>query len=460
MSEDPWKDDRLGYRDIGTAFTNLVKSINDGKVISIEAGFGRGKTFFREAWAKHLRQEGEVVVELDVQRSDHSGDPVVTLLGALVSELPENEQNKTKAVMESAKKLAAVGAKTIGRAVLKAGADELIDYLTENAIDELGEYDKLADAITNLGGEMSKVAGQLIASQMAAEKVRSEELPQQLKTLRTALTGGNDEGRVVILIDELDRCHPEYAIAFLEAMKLIFAESGFVFVLMVNAEYLENLAKHRFGLQDGEEKYLDKFVDLRLRLEPKNDHKEAAVRELASMLPLSIPFGNSDAFSVEHAASLAGKIAVEYNFSMRKSKRVLLRVEYALRCYSNQPLDASLLVFLAFQSEMSVSLKSDLLPRSFLTPTVGKNNSQPPEPRRSLETPSEIRAYDSKKNQSIQEIAPELLELPEDRYRAPAPPNGERYKPWALVYFYLASHYIPFHEEILNSVAAITVEET
>lgn len=46
-AEDAWKDDKLGYSEIGHAFTNLIQSLDTEKVISIEAGFGRGKTFFR-----------------------------------------------------------------------------------------------------------------------------------------------------------------------------------------------------------------------------------------------------------------------------------------------------------------------------------------------------------------------------------------------------------------------------
>ncbi len=83
-----WGGDLLGFRDVGATFTKLVQSVGadepGSKVISIEAGFGRGKTFFRENWAKELRTAGEVVVEIDARQSDHSGDPVVTFIGALV----------------------------------------------------------------------------------------------------------------------------------------------------------------------------------------------------------------------------------------------------------------------------------------------------------------------------------------------------------------------------------------
>ncbi|SEB40995.1 hypothetical protein [Rhodobacter sp. 24-YEA-8] len=61
----PWKDDGLGFAAIGDTVTSLIKSIDDSKVISIEAGFGHGKTFFRRAWAQQLRASGELVIEID-----------------------------------------------------------------------------------------------------------------------------------------------------------------------------------------------------------------------------------------------------------------------------------------------------------------------------------------------------------------------------------------------------------
>ncbi len=104
--DDPWEHDPLGFRSLGETYTNLIQSIeDDSKVLSIEAGFGRGKTFFRRAWAQHLRNKGEIVVEIDAQQSDHSGDPVITFLGALVSEVPEEEQPKTKEALTKRKEV-------------------------------------------------------------------------------------------------------------------------------------------------------------------------------------------------------------------------------------------------------------------------------------------------------------------------------------------------------------------
>ncbi len=453
--EDAWESDRLGYKEIGHAFTNLIQSIETEKVISIEAGFGRGKTFFRKAWAKHLKSSGEVVVEVDVQQSDHSGDPVITLLGALVDALPKGEKGKGKKALESAKKVGAIGARALTRAMLKSGADEVFDAITDSAIDQLEDFDALDGVIKGVGSEMSKVAGQLIASQMAAERVRKTELPEQLEALRDALVEGVENKRVVVIIDELDRCHPEYAISFLEATKLIFGQSGFIFCLMINADYLESLARHRFGVAKEDEKYLDKFVDIRLKLDPKPDTFKTAVYELACDLPLKIPFGEKEAFSVERAAELASILAVECGFSMRKTKRILLKIEIALRCYADRPLDAPLLVFLAFKDESPSRVNQAHLPRSFLTPEEAE--TQLAQKGDHLSNFERQRDIDGKRNAVVHKNAPELLDLPPDRYFNP---NGENYKPWALAFIALAPHYIPSHRSVLDGVSSVLVSET
>lgn len=453
MTENPWESDKLEYSAIGRSFTNLVKSIDTGKVISIEAGFGRGKTFFRTAWAQQLRSEGEIVVEVDVQQSDHSGDPVITLLGALVEALPKDKVKQQKVVFETAQKIGSVGAKALARALLKSGADEVFEAISEKAVDKLEDFDALDGFIKDVGSEMSKVAGQLIASQLATEKVRKSELPEQLALLQKALVEGSGTDRVVILVDELDRCHPEYAISFLEAAKLVFNQTGFIFCLMINASYLESLAQHRFGVSKEDEKYLDKFVDLRLKLEPSRSIFGSAVYELASELPLKIPYGDDPEFLVPRAADLARNLAIECGFSMRKVERILLRVELALGCYSDRPLDAPLLVFMAFSDESPEKVVSSFLPRSFLTPEEGEKVSNGGDT--SFLGSSDERQRHYQRTKRIEDKAPELLRLPLDRYSFPDP--SEKYHPWAIAFCYLAPHYIPDHRSVLDSVASLMV---
>ncbi|NHM20690.1 NTPase [Epibacterium mobile] len=379
-----WEGDSLGYKEVGETFTTLVKSVKDDtKVISIEAGYGRGKTFFRKHWAKHLSDQDEVVIQIDAHLSDHSGDPVLTFIGALVDALPEGADQRRKVAFEKGKQIVGVLGRTVGGVLAKQGAGAIIDYLSDEFLENVDLEEAAEEQLEKFGDNLSKAAGSMIAAQITAERVRKKELPAQMNALRDALTEGKPNKRVIVMVDELDRCHPDYAIAFLEAMKLVFAHDGFVFCLFVNDEYLEGLAAHRFGEMKAGERYLDKFIDIRLKLPDTKEVIAGAAEELFKGLSETghaKPFGEGDEFTIERAARLAGELAPLSELSMRQIERVKLRVELALRCYPEQPLDYALLVWLAFRdAAINEDFKSAprskeevamlrLLPRAELTP--------------------------------------------------------------------------------------------
>lgn len=138
--DDPWDNDFLSYVDYSTTFTNLVQSINGTKVISIEAPFGHGKTFFRTAWVKHLRLHGEVVIEIDAQQSDHSGDPVVTFIEALIAAQGQIRGAKVKSIAEKGMKLAGIASRSVVRAVLTSGAEEVIEAVGDWGAAQAGDF--------------------------------------------------------------------------------------------------------------------------------------------------------------------------------------------------------------------------------------------------------------------------------------------------------------------------------
>ena len=448
MSDDIWGDDLLNVKARGETFTNLIKSIDDSKVISIEAGFGRGKTFFRQAWAKHLEAQGEVVVQIDAQKSDHSGDPVVTFIGALVQALGPDEKTRTEKAKDAGLKYSGMIGRSVMKLLLRSGADEVIEELTGKLNDAAGDMETLNNVVDDLGDGMSTLAGQMIASQMAAEQARAEEMPEQLDALRGALTKDAPTDRVVILIDELDRCHPDYVIALLEAMKLVFDRPGYVFCLMVNADYLQRMAEHRFGkLEDGWE-YLEKFVDIRLSLGTTDEVIGEATRALVmeKLDIVGVPFGEGLEFTVERAAEVAAQMALLSGLSMRQIKRVLLKVEVALRCYQEVHLDLPLLVYLAFGDAIGGVNVASILPRAQITPEKAKKLCD------FSDLDDNAGRKQNARDKFVHDYSGDVLTLNEDRYRLDPPKRGGTYYPWAKVLKGLAPSYIPEHRNILDAV--------
>lgn len=451
-AKDPWAEDRLGFKELGETFAALVKTIDDSKVLSIEAPFGKGKTFFRTAWSKQLRSEGEVVVEIDAQQSDHSGDPIVTFVGALINALGPTEQTRLDKVKSAGLKYGGIASRTMAKAIMGRAADELIEAVEGKLVDQ-DSSEILKASLEAFGEGTSRFAEQMIAAQMTAEKARLQELPEQIDALKSALTDGAETNRVVIIIDELDRCHPDYAIALLEAMKLIFNRDGFVFVLMVNRDHLESVAAHRFGSSPDGEHYLEKYVDMRLKLEASDEALAEAARFIASELPLETPLGEGEEFSVERAAQVAADFARSGALSMRQIEKILLNVELALRCYSQTKVDTAMLVYLAFIGQVKSPI-SVILPRAALTPLVGAKWDGSP-----INSTRDEQSVRGEKDGWVDKHCQELKDLPPDRYRMPPPPKGKTWVASHQVLAGLAPWYIPEHQAMLDKAHALLVPD-
>lgn len=68
--------------------------------------------------------------------------------------------------------------------------------------------------------------------------------------------------KIVVVIDELDRCRPDYAIKLLERIKHFFEIPGIVFVIAVDGKNLHHAVNTLYGPSVESEVYLRKFFDI------------------------------------------------------------------------------------------------------------------------------------------------------------------------------------------------------
>jgi len=96
--------------------------------------------------------------------------------------------------------------------------------------------------------------------------------------------------RLVVFIDDLDRCNVENSLRILESIKLFLNAKGIIFVIAVDMEKLERAWALRYNqtdtaIQEGKD-HIEKIFQLRLTLPPKDKrHLQSYVNELASSLP-------------------------------------------------------------------------------------------------------------------------------------------------------------------------------
>ncbi|WP_166486339.1 KAP family P-loop NTPase fold protein [Cereibacter sphaeroides] len=447
-----WSDDRLGHSEIGTAFTSIVKSISDSKVISIEAPFGHGKTFFRRRWAQELKASGELVIEIDAQQSDNSGDPLITFMGALLSARLKNGEPLSKSIKDKALHLGGLLGRSTLRAVLRNGAEELIEAGADWVKDQCPDIQKIDKCIDDLREGLSKAAGHMIATHLAAERARVQELPAQIDSIRDALTQGYGANRIIIIIDELDRCRPEYAISLLESLKLIFGRPGFVFCLMVNHNYLESIARHRFGTGQRDELYLEKFIDLRLRLMPKPHMAALLAESVFKDINVNIPYGDIEIFGAQPMLTLLVAIVEGEKPSIRQIKRAHERIDLLTRMYRDCAIDLPLLVAMAFEDALArEGIIEKYLPRGRLSPeSIAEWGEQHDEALRE----NSIHAMDL--DNYFDESFGELVGLAPERYGYNVSKVEDLPPPYRQMED-LAPHYLSAHRRMLNGVMEIQV---
>ncbi len=255
--DNPFKNDLLGRKEPAEVLTHLVSSIEGPCVLAVDAAWGAGKTTFLKIWSQHLRNQGFPVVEFNAWETDHSGAPFVALSSELTEGLQECKDEPLAQKIDETKKAA--------KEVFRRAVPGAIRVATAGILD--------------VGPLMEKEVGQALASYAKVRLSEYQEAQKSVNTFRSVLqdmAGTLSEARgnrpLIVVIDELDRCRPSYAVELLEVAKHLFMVDHIVFVLAVNRSELGHSIKALYGSGFDAEGYLRRFFDVDFRLpEPERD---------------------------------------------------------------------------------------------------------------------------------------------------------------------------------------------
>lgn len=226
-------DDKLNIKPLILDFISLLKGevYQEGKpskVYSVSAPFGYGKTFFCEKLKSCLEIDGFDVVKLNIWEMDFYENPLIPLLFKL-NELYEQQGKSlpTKLIdttLNMGTKTISVLGNMVGSIVSKAIATQ-----------------------TGVGIDIWDQIKDVYSSQSIYENYKEHH--NALSELKTALSDWVKAKHkpIIVIIDELDRCKPDYAIKTLEVLKHFFDISEFVFVLALDEQQLKSSVENLFG---------------------------------------------------------------------------------------------------------------------------------------------------------------------------------------------------------------------
>lgn len=217
--------------------------------LAIDGRWGSGKTFVLNELEKELESmmfdksnsKQFYVFHYNCWQYDYYDEPVIAIVSAM--------QEK---VLEETKKLSCPTDWEFAKTVIS----EIAGTLIKNKIG----IDPIEIIINNrkkcyVGKSMNSEFDQLFSFKDALEKTR-----ENIEKL-----GKRKE--IVIVVDELDRCLPEYAIKVLERMHHLFEGIDNVIVIYaVDSKQIEYSIKTIFGECTDVDRYLKRFIDLTLEL--------------------------------------------------------------------------------------------------------------------------------------------------------------------------------------------------
>ena len=193
---------------------------------------------------------------------------------------------------------------------------EIIKQLVINYdFDDNGNIFKLAGSVLEAftGRNINSIIENLKSENPLTNIREEKDLHEDIKNFFTELLveRGN---RLVIFIDELDRCKPSYAVHLLERIKHYLCDERITFVFSVNLGELQHTIKHYYGNTFDACRYLDRFFDMRLSLPPAD--KTAFYREM----------GLDSGYILE---KVSRKVIDTYNMELREATRFYRQVKTA-----------------------------------------------------------------------------------------------------------------------------------
>jgi hypothetical protein len=239
LLDEPARSLALGFDDYGDALTEVVLRSRPQFAVGIFGDWGSGKTTLMEGIARQLEPRDDVVqVWFNAWRYEQEPHLIVPMLDTLREGLLDWAARPT--VGDAQRRSWATRA---AAAASRAALAVLAGVTLQAAVPIIGLSASI-DANKSVAAWRSDSEDQARAS---AEEPRSF-YHASFRALRDAMREfvGKGAGRIVVFVDDLDRCLPENALQVLESMKLFFDLPGFVFVVGLDQRVIEQAVELRY----------------------------------------------------------------------------------------------------------------------------------------------------------------------------------------------------------------------
>lgn len=299
-------------KEFGERLANLIEHAGGNPVIALDAGWGQGKSTFIKMWRGHLSHHRETQIQsvyFDAFENDYQKDPFLALASEMYQLISDQDAEKKSEFKEKAIK----AGKSLARGAIKLTVRAVTAGLVDSSAVDTVEKD-----ISNLVADQVDDLVKARFENAQKDKLALKAFKEHLSTFATEQGNGVP---IVFIIDELDRCRPDFALELLEQVKHLFSVKGITFLLVTNRVQLEQSIKAKYGESDPVN-YLHKFINVWLTL-PRttgryNDHGYRYLQY--ALLEMS---GENRSTNLRECENVLVEVVQYYQPSFREIERIL-----------------------------------------------------------------------------------------------------------------------------------------
>lgn len=334
-ANEPFQGCKLDRKKYADTLVSIIENCPDGFVMSINNEWGTGKTTFVKMLNAHLERDNYRTLYFNAWENDFDANPMIAIMSELKTLQKGEDEEQFNKIIKNAGVLLKAVAPAIAKGIVKkyTGIENLESVIEEGMA----------------------AAGEILSEEIKKYSDKKNSIKEFKKELQDYICQTNHGKPLIFIIDELDRCKPDYAVEVLENVKHFFSVKGIVFILAIDKVQLGHAIQGYYGSCNlNVEEYLRRFIDIEYSI-PEPDY-EKSVSFFLEHFRFNEFFINperkryhlpqSDYISFVKMNQLLFKAT---KISLRNQEKFFVHARVALKSFNNDhPLYVSMFVYLLY----------------------------------------------------------------------------------------------------------------
>lgn len=270
------KIDMLFYKPYADIVSDTAISTDDEPLtVGIFGLWGAGKSTLLNLIGKNYEENKDVIyVSINAWMFENYEDAKTAIMEALFRELKDNERIPEKIRKSFVSLIKKIDFLKVGRKAVATAAPVIASFVTGNPLPLVLNLPNGAKEVEGAIKSLSDSVKGIKDDYLKDDETVDDSIVNNVRNFRNEFekTLESEEiSRVVVLIDDLDRCQPERIIETLEAIKLFLSVKKTTFIIAADENVIQYAIKKKYPNIDGfnielDKEYIEKMIQVPIQI--------------------------------------------------------------------------------------------------------------------------------------------------------------------------------------------------